>query len=229
MSDVRLDPVLARGIVPVIVIDDVRVAEVLGEVLVAQGLPVAEITLRTPGAVAVIERLSEHPALVVGAGTVLTAAQFDRVVVAGARYVVAPGSSRAVLDAAAGHDVPLLPGAVTATEVMTALDAGHDTLKFFPAETSGGVAALSAFASPFGGVRFVPTGGVGPVNVADYLALPNVPAVGGSWMVPGSLLAQIASEDRAVAARATAGLEDAVRDAVRRIDAIRGLDVVAAG
>src|SRR5450756_3191309 len=122
--------------------------------------------------------------ILVGAGTVLTPAQVDQAVAAGARFVVSPGLSRAVVERCQEHGVLALPGAVTATEVMAALELGLTTVKFFPAGTSGGAAAIRALAAPFGDVRFVPTGGVGPKNLAEYLAVPAVAAVGGSWMVP---------------------------------------------
>jgi len=122
--------------------------------------------------------------ILVGAGTVLTPEQVDQAVAAGASYVVSPGLSRAVVERCREHGVPAVPGAVTATEVQAALELGVSIVKFFPAGTSGGAAAVAALAAPFGGVRFLPTGGIGPKNLADYLALPCVAAVGGSWMVP---------------------------------------------
>jgi 2-dehydro-3-deoxyphosphogluconate aldolase/(4S)-4-hydroxy-2-oxoglutarate aldolase len=122
--------------------------------------------------------------VLVGAGTVLTPAQVDEAVTAGASYVVSPGLSRAVVERCQEHGVLALPGAVTATEIQAALELGLTTVKFFPAGTSGGAPAIAALAAPFTGVRFVPTGGVGPANLLDYLAIPAVAAVGGSWMVP---------------------------------------------
>jgi 2-dehydro-3-deoxyphosphogluconate aldolase/(4S)-4-hydroxy-2-oxoglutarate aldolase len=178
-----LDLLVAHRIVPVVVIDDARNADALGAALVGGGLPVAEVTLRTPAALDAIRALADRGDLLVGAGTVLTAGQVDTVVAAGARFVVSPGTSRAVVERCAEHGVPVLPGAVTATEVQAALDLGVGTVKFFPAGTSGGPAAIRALAAPFGDVRFVPTGGVGPATLADYLAVPAVAAVGGSWMV----------------------------------------------
>lgn len=191
-----LERALESGVVPVVVISGEADAERLGAALVDGGLPVAEVTLRTPGALAAIRRLAEVPGLAVGAGTVLDEAQYDAAVDAGATYVVAPGSSPALFRAATRTGVPLLPGAVTASEVMRARDEGHRLLKFFPAEASGGAAAIAAFASPFADVRFVPTGGVGLGNLGDYLRLSNVAAVGGSWMVPPALLADPDGEGR---------------------------------
>jgi 2-dehydro-3-deoxyphosphogluconate aldolase/(4S)-4-hydroxy-2-oxoglutarate aldolase len=122
--------------------------------------------------------------MLVGAGTVLTAAQVDQAVEAGATYVVSPGLSRAVVERCHERGIAVLPGAVTATEIQTALELGVTMVKFFPAETSGGASAIAALAGPFGNVRFVPTGGIGPTNLAEYLSIPAVAAVGGSWMVP---------------------------------------------
>jgi 2-dehydro-3-deoxyphosphogluconate aldolase/(4S)-4-hydroxy-2-oxoglutarate aldolase len=183
MSEV-LEQLAAHWIVPVVVLDEVADAGPLAEALVTGGLPVAEITFRTAAAADAIRVMADRGDVLVGAGTVVSADQVDRAVAAGARYVVSPGTSRAVVERAQEHGVPVLPGAVTATEVQAALELGLGTVKFFPAGTSGGPAAIAALAAPFGAVRFVPTGGVGPANLDQYLALPCVAAVGGSWMVP---------------------------------------------
>jgi 2-dehydro-3-deoxyphosphogluconate aldolase/(4S)-4-hydroxy-2-oxoglutarate aldolase len=191
------DPVLAelaaRVLVPVVVLREAGDAGLLAEALVAGGLPVAEVTFRTAAAPEAIRVMADRGDVLVGAGTVLTAAQVDQAVAAGARFVVSPGTSRAVLERCAEHGIVALPGAVTATEVQAALELGIDTVKFFPAGTSGGPAAIKALAAPFGGVRFVPTGGVGPANLAEYLAVASVVAVGGSWMVPAD---RVAAGDR---------------------------------
>ncbi len=171
-------------IVPVVVINQADRAEALGEALVAGGIPVAEVTLRTAAAVAAIRRMSANQDLLVGAGTVLTADQVDQAVEAGAQFIVSPGFSAAVVRRAQQQGLPVFPGAVTPTEIMAALDLGLTTLKFFPANVYGGPAALKALGAPFPQVRFVPTGGVSAGNLADYLSLPSVAAVGGSWMVP---------------------------------------------
>jgi 2-dehydro-3-deoxyphosphogluconate aldolase/(4S)-4-hydroxy-2-oxoglutarate aldolase len=184
-----LDQLAAHLLVPVVVLDDAARADGLAAALVAGGLPVAEVTFRTSAAEESIRVMAARGDVLVGAGTVLTAAQVDHAVGAGARFVVSPGLSRAVVERCAEHGVVALPGAVTATEVQAALELGVTTLKFFPAGTSGGAKAIAALAAPFGGVRFVPTGGVGPGNLADYLALPSVHAVGGSWMVPRDTVA----------------------------------------
>jgi 2-dehydro-3-deoxyphosphogluconate aldolase/(4S)-4-hydroxy-2-oxoglutarate aldolase len=176
-------------LVPVVVIDDAGRAEGLAEALVSGGLPVAEVTFRTTAAEAAIEAMAARGDVLVGAGTVLNPEQVDRAGAAGASYVVSPGLSRAVVDRCREHGVAVLPGAVTATEVQAALELGLSTVKFFPAGTSGGAKAISALAAPFGSVRFVPTGGIGPGNVQEYLGLECVLAVGGSWMVPRELVA----------------------------------------
>jgi 2-dehydro-3-deoxyphosphogluconate aldolase/(4S)-4-hydroxy-2-oxoglutarate aldolase len=177
-----------HAVLPVIVADDPDCAVSLGEALVAGGLPLAEVTLRTPAALEVIRVLAQRTDIVVGAGTVLTADQVDAAVDAGATFVVSPGLSRAVVARCFDRGVLAIPGAVTATEVQAALELGLDTVKFFPAESAGGIAAISALAAPFVGMSFVPTGGVNPSNLESYLALPSVIAVGGSWMVPRDLM-----------------------------------------
>lgn len=184
MADDTLDRLAAHRLVPVVVLDDAADAVPLAAALVAGGLPVAEVTFRTDAAADAIRAIADRGDVLVGAGTVLTPAQVDAAVAAGARYVVSPGLSRAVVERCGEHGVPALPGAVTATEVQAALELGLTTVKFFPAGTSGGAAAIAALAAPFAGVRFVPTGGVGATNLAEYLALPCVACVGGSWMVP---------------------------------------------
>jgi 2-dehydro-3-deoxyphosphogluconate aldolase/(4S)-4-hydroxy-2-oxoglutarate aldolase len=173
----RLAPVI-----PVLVIDDVAHAVPLGRALVAGGLPVLEITLRTPAAMDCIERMAgEIEGAVVGAGTVLTAAMRQAVADVGGRFCVSPGLIEGERD---DGPVPLLPGIATATELMAGLAAGFDRFKLFPANVVGGVDALKAFASPFQQAKFCPTGGVNAANAADYLALPNVVCVGGSWVAP---------------------------------------------
>jgi len=179
-----LSSLRAARLVPVVVLDDAADADALAGALVAGGLPVAEVTFRTAAAQESIRAMSARGDMLVGAGTVLTTQQVDQAVAAGAGYVVSPGLSRAVVERCQEHGVLALPGAVTATEIQAALELGLTTVKFFPAGTSGGAPAIAALAAPFGGVSFVPTGGVGPKNVRDYLDIPAVAAVGGSWMVP---------------------------------------------
>jgi 2-dehydro-3-deoxyphosphogluconate aldolase/(4S)-4-hydroxy-2-oxoglutarate aldolase len=175
-------------VIPVVVIDDPGRAADLAAALVDGDLPIAEVTLRTPGALASIATMARHPDLLVGAGTVLTPQQATAAAGAGARFAVCPGLSRPVVDRCRALGLPVLPGVATATEVLAALDDGLDAVKFFPAETSGGAPAVAALAAVFGGMRFVPTGGITAVNAVDYLRLPSVLAVGGSWMVPRALL-----------------------------------------
>jgi len=151
------------------------------------GLKVLEITLRTPCALAAIKAISKAvPDAHVGAGTVCNSDDFSAAIDAGARFIVSPGQSDSLFDKSITSKTPLLPGAVTATEVMRAAEAGFKVLKFFPASTSGGAAAIKAFSGPFASVSFVPTGGIGPKNLLEYLELPNVQAAGGSWMLPKS-------------------------------------------
>ncbi len=171
-------------LVPVVVLDDAADAGPLADALVGGGLAVAEVTFRTEAAPEAIRHMAARGDMLVGAGTVLAPVQVDMAVDAGASFVVSPGLSRAVIERCRERGVPVVPGVATATEIQAALELGLTTLKFFPARTSGGVEALKALAAPFAGVTFVPTGGIGPDDCADYLALPTVVAVGGSWMVP---------------------------------------------
>lgn len=175
-------------IIPVVVINQADRAESLGEALVAGGIPIAEVTFRTAAAPEAIRRMSANADLLVGAGTVLSVAQVDQAVDAGARFIVSPGFSAEVVRRAQHHGLPVFPGAVTPSEIMAALDLGLTTLKFFPANIYGGAAALKALGAPFPQVRFIPTGGVSAENLGTYLTLPNIAAVGGSWMVPASAI-----------------------------------------
>jgi len=179
-----LDTLCVTRLVPVVVLDDAADAGRLGDALVDGGLPVAEVTFRTAAAADAIRVLADRGDILVGAGTVLTPDQVDQAVAAGATFVVSPGLSRAVVERCREHGVLPLPGAVTATEIQAAMELGLTTVKFFPAGASGGARAIAALAAPFGGVTFVPTGGVGPDDLGEYLSIPAVAAVGGSWMVP---------------------------------------------
>jgi 2-dehydro-3-deoxyphosphogluconate aldolase/(4S)-4-hydroxy-2-oxoglutarate aldolase len=186
-----LDSLLAdTPVVPVLVIDSVATALPLARALVDGGLRVLEITLRTPAALDVIRALAaEVEGAVIGAGTVLTAGQYADAERAGARFVVSPGTTDALLAAAAASAVPFLPGAATASEVMRLLEQGYRSLKFFPAEPAGGVAYLAALAAPLPEARFCPTGGIDAAKARAYLSLPNVLCVGGSWVAPKDALA----------------------------------------
>ena len=184
------DILSAAPVVPVLVIEAPEVALPLARALLAGGLPVLEITLRTPAALEVIRTLAgELEGAIVGAGTVLTPAQYRDAERAGARFVVSPGATSALLEAAAASPVPFLPGTATASEVMRLLEHGCRHLKFFPAEPAGGIAYLKALASPLPEARFCPTGGIDAGRAVQYLKLANVVCVGGSWVAPGDAVA----------------------------------------
>jgi len=187
-SDV-LAAVCARRIIPVVVLEEAGDAPPLARALRDGGLPVAEVTFRTAAAPAALRALAAEGDILVGAGTVVRPDQVDVAVDAGARFIVTPGLSSRVMARCRDLGVPVVPGVATATEVMAALDLGCELLKFFPAATSGGVAALRALGGPFPDTRFVPTGGITAANAGDYLALSSVVAVGGSWMVAPNLIA----------------------------------------
>ena len=175
----RLAPVI-----PVLVVEDVAEAAPLAEALIAGGLPALEVTLRTEAALEVIAAMARLPGGVVGAGTLLTPDDVKRAVEAGARFGVSPGATDALLDACEAHDLPLLPGASSASEAMRLLERGYRVQKFFPAGPAGGPDFLKALASPLPRIRFCPTGGVSILNAGEYLALANVLCVGGSWVAP---------------------------------------------
>ena len=175
-------------IVPVLVVRDVLHARPLAEALVAGGLPALEVTLRTDAALEVIAEMAKVEGGVVGAGTLLTPDDVKAAVDAGAKFGVSPGATDALLRAAEDADLPLLPGAATASEAMRLLERGYDMLKFFPAEASGGAPALKSLASPLPQIRFCPTGGVSPANAESYLSLPNVVCAGGSWVAPDEMV-----------------------------------------
>ena len=181
---------IARRIIPVVVINDPSKARPLADALVAGGLPIVEVTLRSSNALEALREFATMPGMVVGGGTVINEAQVDAVADTGASFVVSPGLSPAVVRRCQHHGLPILAGVANPTDVMAALDLGLTVMKFFPAEPSGGCAALQALAGPFPQVRFVPTGGISFANVRDYLALPTVAAVGGSWMVSPALIEQ---------------------------------------
>ena len=176
------------GVIPVIKLEKPEQASDLGRALLDGGLPCAEITFRAAGADKAISRMaSTFPEILVGAGTVLTVEQAQRAAERGARYIVSPGFAPKVVDWCLEHDLPVIPGVATPTEIIMGLDRGLEVLKFFPAEVFGGPAALKAISEVFS-VRFIPTGGVSASNMADYLRMRNVLAVGGSWMVKSDLI-----------------------------------------
>ncbi|ADO44401.1 2-keto-3-deoxy-phosphogluconate aldolase (plasmid) [Ketogulonicigenium vulgare Y25] len=176
-------------VVPVLIVENTADAKPLASALVAGGLPALEVTLRTPAALDVIRAMAEVEGGVVGAGTLLTPADVKAAKAAGAKFGVSPGATQALIDACAEYELPLLPGAATASEVMFLLEQGFTVQKFFPAEYAGGVPLLSAWSSPLPQVKFCPTGGVSPSNAVKYLSLPNVICVGGSWVAPKSAVA----------------------------------------
>ena len=180
----RLAPVI-----PVLVVSDPAHARPLAQALVDGGLPALEVTLRTPAAIEVIAEMSRVEGGTVGAGTLLTPEDVTRAVEAGATFGVSPGASDRLLDAAEGADLPMLPGAATATEAMRLLERGYSVQKFFPAEAAGGVKALKAIGAPLAAIRFCPTGGVSLSNAPDYLGLANTLCVGGSWVAPADKVA----------------------------------------
>jgi 2-dehydro-3-deoxyphosphogluconate aldolase/(4S)-4-hydroxy-2-oxoglutarate aldolase len=192
--------VLSGRIVPVVVLEELDTAVPVAAALVEGGLPVAEVTFRTPVAAGAIARIAAETDVLVGAGTVVRPEQVDAAVEAGARFIVTPGLSARVIERCREFDVLVIPGVATATEVIAALDQGLDLLKLFPAEAVGGIAVLRALGGPFPDVRFVPTGGISAANAAAYLALPSVAAVGGSWMVAPEV---VAAHDFAAVTRLT--------------------------
>lgn len=216
-SDSRLTPqeIVERlrtiRLIPVIVIDDVARAVPLARALEEGGLPCAEVTFRTPRALAALEKISkECPSVLLGAGTVLTARQAADARSAGAKFVVAPGFGAAMVDYCVENDIPVFPGVATPTELEFALCRGLSVVKFFPAESLGGIAYLKAMSAPYGDVGFLPSGGIGLSNMGAYLANPRVVAVGGSWMAPADWI--------------SGGQFDRIRDEVRKsVEAARSV------
>lgn len=195
-------------IIPVIVIHEPADAPALASALLDGGLPIAEITLRTPKALEALRRITgDRPEMFAGAGTVLNVAQAKAAKDAGARFIVSPGFSRTVVDYCLEHDLPVYPGVSTATEIEAALDAGLSLLKLWPIETLGGVAYLQLLAGPFVGVEFNPSGGLSATSFEKYLSLPNVVACGGPWM----------AQPDWIAARQFDRIRDAARDTVARV------------
>ncbi|HEX9446624.1 MAG TPA: bifunctional 4-hydroxy-2-oxoglutarate aldolase/2-dehydro-3-deoxy-phosphogluconate aldolase [Dongiaceae bacterium] len=191
MADLDLRAILkANGVVPVVVIDSDETAVALARCLLDAGVNVIEVTLRRPGAWKAIERLvAEVPEIITGAGSISTIEQLQRLSKIGGRFAVSPGLTPNLIRAARDLGMPYLPGAVTASEVLTGMEEGLDTLKFFPAQQAGGIPMLKALSAPLPGVMFCPTGGVDLSNAAEYISLPNVIAVGTSWVVPEAAIA----------------------------------------
>lgn len=179
------------GIVPVVVIDDEKNAEKVGEALSAAGLPCAEVTFRTSSAAGSIMKISKKfPELVLGAGTVLSVDQAKAAVGAGAKFIVSPGLNGKVVEYCLKHEIPVTPGVATPTEIERALEYGLEVVKFFPAEQCGGLAYLRAISAPYNNLRFIPTGGIDETNLLSYLKFPKVLACGGSWMVSRELISK---------------------------------------
>uniref|UniRef100_A0AAU2AH37 2-dehydro-3-deoxy-phosphogluconate aldolase n=1 Tax=Streptomyces sp. NBC_00093 TaxID=2975649 RepID=A0AAU2AH37_9ACTN len=177
-------------VIPVVVVEDLVDAVPLARALVAGGLPAIEVTLRTPVALDAIRAIADGvPDAVVGVGTVISPGQVSDALAAGARFLVSPGWTDVLLESMRASGVPFLPGVSTTSEVVALLERGVREMKFFPAEAAGGAAYLKALAGPLPQARFCPTGGVGPANAPEYLALPNVACVGGSWMLPADAIA----------------------------------------
>ncbi len=204
----------AWGVIPVVTIDDAGDAVALASALADGGLPVIEVTFRTAAAADAIAAIrAALPDVLVGAGTVLDAATVDRALLAGAAFIVAPGLNPSVVERTTLHAVPMIPGAVTPTEIERALALGIELVKFFPAEAAGGARYLRAVSAPYRAARFMPTGGVNPGNLADYLALPCVTACGGTWLAPSEAIREgrwdaireAAAEAVAIAAPFTGG------------------------
>ncbi len=189
MSESGIEQIMALApVIPVIVIDRVGDAVPMAEALVAGGLPVLEVTLRTPAALDAMKAMKQVAGAVVGAGTVLNARMLSDALGAGAEFIVSPGLTDSLGEAAVTAGIPFLPGIANASNIMTGLDLGLDSFKFFPASTSGGVAALKALSGPFRGLNFCPTGGITAATAPEWLALDAVRCVGGSWVVPSGPL-----------------------------------------
>ncbi|MBC7468382.1 MAG: bifunctional 4-hydroxy-2-oxoglutarate aldolase/2-dehydro-3-deoxy-phosphogluconate aldolase [Ramlibacter sp.] len=194
-------------VIPVIVLTDIAHAVPLAQALVAGGIRMLEVTLRTPVALACIERIARDvPEAVIGAGTVRSAADAQAATMAGARFAVSPGYSHNIGKACRALGLPLLPGVATGSEILAAQEDGYCELKFFPALQAGGTAMLKAWQGPFGDVRFCPTGGITAANTGEFLALANVVCVGGSWLTPADAVAQGDWARITALARAAAGL-----------------------
>ena len=208
-----LEEIQKIGIVPVVVLDKPEDAEPLAKALCEGGLPCAEVTFRTAAAEESIRIMSEKfPNMLVGAGTVLTTEQVDRAVAAGAKFIVSPGLNPKVVKYCVDKGIPVTPGCANPSDVEQALEFGLDVVKFFPAEQAGGLAYIKAIAAPYVGMKFMPTGGINPKNVKDYLAYDKILACGGSWMVKGDLV-KAGEFDK---------IKEMVKEAVEIVKEIRG-------
>lgn len=200
------------GVIPVIKLEDAEKAAPLARALIAGGIPAAEITFRTPAAAKSIERIAvEEPDMFVCAGTILGIEQAKLAVACGAKAIISPGTNREVVSWCVSHNIPVYPGCATPTEVETAMSMGLTTMKLFPAQVVGGVSMLQALYGPYRGIRFMPTGGISPTNLAEYLSQPNVIACGGSWLCPEKVLAQSNWQKIQDLARACADMVQQIR------------------
>ena len=202
----RIEQIMRSApVIPVLVIEDVAHAVPIARALVAGGLPVLEVTLRTASALEVIREMKQVPGAIVGAGTVLNEHALEDALQAGSEFIVSPGLTDSLAKAAIAGDIPFLPGVATASDVMRGLDLGLDRFKFFPAEANGGIPALKSISAPFAMARFCPTGGITQASAPDWLALDTVLCCGGSWLVGKGPPDVVAIEAAARAARALAG------------------------
>lgn len=190
MNDI-LKKIQAIGIVPVVKIDDVEKAVPLAKALCQGGIPCAEVTFRTDAAEEAIKRMAEaYPDMLLGAGTVLTTEQVDKAIEAGAKFIVSPGLNEKIVKYCIDRSIPVTPGCATPSDVEKAIELGLSVVKFFPAEAAGGLNMIKSMAAPYGNMMFMPTGGIGPKNLNEYLAFPKILACGGSWMVKADLIAE---------------------------------------
>lgn len=198
----KIDEIMrAAPVIPVLVLDGGEDWARLAETFVTAGLPVLEVTLRTPGALDAVRQMAGVSGAIVGAGTVLNEEQLDEAAAAGAQFIVSPGLTQPLAEAARGSAIAYLPGVATAGDIMRGLDLGLDRFKFFPAEASGGIPAIKALSGPFSAIRFCPTGGIRPDNAAEWLALETVLCVGGTWLYrSGDNLDEVNERARAAAA-----------------------------
>lgn len=186
-----LDKIQAMGIVPVVVLNDSKDAAPLASALCGGGLPCAEVTFRTDAAEASIRIMkTQFPEMTIGAGTILTTQQVERAMDAGAEFIVSPGFDKEIVDYCIAAGIPVVPGAVTPSEVAQVVKAGLEVVKFFPAEPAGGLTMIKALAAPYSMLKFMPTGGINSENVKDYLKYEKIAACGGSWMVQNSLITE---------------------------------------
>ena len=212
MNGAALLSSLRCPVIPVVVIDRLTDAVPLADALLRGGISALEITLRTPAGLDAISAMKQaFPESMIGAGTVCSKQDYDRAAAAGADFIVSPGATNALFGAADHHALPFLPGAVTASEILNAIEHGYSVLKFFPAETSGGAPAISALEGPFPGVSFMPTGGITRDNLGTYLALNSVSAVGGSWLTPKQMIADQAWDDIYAEAVETVAQAEAIK------------------